>query len=130
MSDAHQSHDMHGGRHNRAGHRDDRTAGETDLRAQDRHGGHGAHGGNHGDHVALFRRLFWINLALAVPAVLLSGMFADLLGYSLPDVPGLAWVAPVLGTAIYLWGGRPFLTGAVAASWVSPPRSTIPANLH
>jgi len=101
MSDAHQSHDMHGGRHNRAGHQDDRTAGETDLRAQDRHGGHGAHGGNHGDHVALFRRLFWINLALAVPAVLLSGMFADLLGYSLPDVPGLAWVAPVLGTAIY-----------------------------
>lgn len=82
MSDAHQSHDMHGGRHNRAGHRDDRTAGETDLRAQDRHGGHGAHGGNHGDHVALFRRLFWINLALTVPAVLLSGMFADLLGYS------------------------------------------------
>ena len=84
------------------------------MGAEGGHGGHGAHGGGHGDHVALFRRLFWINLALAVPTVLLSGMFADLLGYALPDVPGLTWVAPALGTVIYLWGGRPFLTGAVA----------------
>ncbi|WP_090035325.1 heavy metal translocating P-type ATPase [Cellulomonas marina] len=76
-------------------------------------GGHGEHGNGHGDHVALFRRLFWINLALAVPTVLLSGMFADLLGYSLPDSPGVAWVAPILGSVIYLWGGRPFLTGAI-----------------
>nr|WP_237728391.1 heavy metal translocating P-type ATPase [Cellulomonas sp. APG4] len=77
-------------------------------------GGHGGHGGGHGDHLALFRRLFWINLALALPTVLLSGMFADLLGYALPDAPGLAWAAPILGTVIYLWGGRPFLTGAIA----------------
>jgi P-type Cu2+ transporter len=55
-----------------------------------------------------------VNLALAVPTVLLSGMFADLLGYSLPEVPGLSWVPPVLGTLIYVWGGRPFLTGAVS----------------
>ncbi|MHA7861836.1 heavy metal translocating P-type ATPase [Tessaracoccus sp. Y36] len=61
----------------------------------------------------MFRRLFWIMLALAVPTVLLNGMFADLLGYSLPDIPWIAWVSPVLGTVIYVWGGRPFLTGAV-----------------
>ncbi|SOC49983.1 Cu2+-exporting ATPase [Blastococcus aggregatus] len=76
------------------------------------HGGHGGHGGAH-DHVAMFRRLFWIMLALAVPTVLLSDMFASIVGYSLPDVPGLTWVAPVLGTVMYVWGGRPFLTGAV-----------------
>ena len=77
--------------------------------------GHGSgHGGGHGDHVALFRRLFWGTLALAAPAVLLSPMFAGLLNYSLPDVPGLAWVSPALGTVIYVWGGRPFLTGAVS----------------
>ncbi|EID56357.1 heavy metal translocating P-type ATPase [Saccharomonospora xinjiangensis] len=68
---------------------------------------------DHTDHVALFRRLFWLNLALAVPTVLLSGMFADLLGYTLPDLPGLTWISPILGTVIYLWGGRPFLTGAI-----------------
>ncbi|MCT1478244.1 cadmium-translocating P-type ATPase [Microbacterium sp. p3-SID336] len=53
-------------------------------------------------------------LVLAVPTVVLSGMFAMILGYSLPDVPGLAWVSPVLGTVMYIWGGRPFLTGAVS----------------
>nr|WP_240644258.1 heavy metal translocating P-type ATPase [Antribacter gilvus] len=53
-------------------------------------------------------------LALAVPVVLASPMFAMVLGYDLPDVPGLAWVSPVLGTLMYVWGGRPFLTGAVS----------------
>jgi Cu2+-exporting ATPase len=61
----------------------------------------------------MFRRLFWIMLVLSVPTVLLSGMLASLVGYPLPDVPGLEWVSPILGTVIYLWGGRPFLTGAV-----------------
>jgi len=70
------------------------------------------HGG-HADHVAAFRRLFWIMLALAVPTVALSGMFAVILGYPLPGGPGVRWVSPVLGTVMYLWGGRPFLTGAV-----------------
>jgi Cu2+-exporting ATPase len=77
------------------------------------HGGHGGHEG-HGDHVTMFRRLFWITLVLSVPTVLLSAMFADIVGYTLPDIPGLRWVAPALGTVIYAWGGRPFLTGAVA----------------
>ena len=53
-------------------------------------------------------------LVLAVPTVALSGMFAMILGYTLPDVPGLAWVSPVLGTVMYVWGGKPFLVGAVS----------------
>ncbi|MEV0300953.1 heavy metal translocating P-type ATPase [Streptomyces prasinus] len=84
---------------------------------QDPHAGHGmSHTGHagHGDHIGQFRRLFWIMLVLAVPTVLLSPMFAMILGYDLPDVPGLTWVSPVLGTVIYVWGGRPFLTGAVS----------------
>ena len=76
-------------------------------------GGHGGHGGGHGDHAAQFRDRFWLSLALAVPVVLASPMFAELLGYELPDVPGLSWVPPVLGSVIYLYGGAPFLTGAV-----------------
>lgn len=75
--------------------------------------GHGGHGG-HGDHVGQFRRLFWLTLVLAVPTVLASGMFAALLGYSLPDAPAIAWISPVLGTIIYFVGGRPFLVGAVS----------------
>ncbi|MFV0425514.1 MAG: heavy metal translocating P-type ATPase [Beutenbergiaceae bacterium] len=50
--------------------------------------------------------------ALAVPVVGFSPMFASLIGYPLPEVPWGAWVSPVLGTLIYLWGGAPFLQGA------------------
>nr|WP_229742414.1 heavy metal translocating P-type ATPase [Gordonia jinhuaensis] len=74
----------------------------------DDHAAHGGHAG-HGDHVGQFRRLFWINLVIAVPVVALSPMFAMLLGYSVPGWAG--WVAGVLGTVMYAWGGKPFLTG-------------------
>ncbi|WP_166907078.1 heavy metal translocating P-type ATPase [Mycobacterium sp. DL440] len=77
------------------------------------HTGHAGHAG-HGGHVAQFRKLFWVMAALAVPTVALSPMFAMLLGYSIPDFPGAHWVSPVLGTLMYVWGGRPFLAGAVS----------------
>ncbi|BDZ55163.1 hypothetical protein GCM10025870_22360 [Agromyces marinus] len=51
-------------------------------------------------------------LVIAIPTIALSGMFADLLGYPLPDAAWVAWVPPVLGTVMYFWGGSPFLTGA------------------
>jgi Cu2+-exporting ATPase len=51
-------------------------------------------------------------LVLAAPAVGFSEMFAMLVGYDLPSWPWVAWVAPVVGTVIYGWGGRPFLAGA------------------
>ena len=41
-------------------------------------------------------------------------MFAMILGYAVPDFPGSQWVSPVLGTVMYFWGGRPFLTGAIS----------------
>ncbi|MEN2741172.1 copper-translocating P-type ATPase [Microbacterium sp. X-17] len=78
------------------------------------HAGHSDHdhgGHDHGGHVGQFRRLFWIMLVLAVPVVALSPMFAMILGYTLPAIPGLTWVSPILGTVMFIWGGRPFLTG-------------------
>ena len=77
------------------------------------HGGHGGHAG-HGDHVAQFRRLFWIMLVLAIPVVGFNETFAHLIGYQLPDAEWTRWISPLLGTLIYFWGGRPFLTGAVS----------------
>ena len=41
-------------------------------------------------------------------------MFADLLGYRLPDQGWVPWVSPILGTILYGYGGAPFLTGAVS----------------
>ena len=85
------------------------------------HAGHGEHGGHghaghtgHGDHVAQFRRLFWIMLVLAIPVVGFNSTFAHLIGYQLPDTEWARWISPLLGTVIYFWGGRPFLTGAVS----------------
>ncbi|WP_354577945.1 copper-translocating P-type ATPase [Rhodococcus sp. PvR044] len=53
-------------------------------------------------------------LAIAVPVVLANAMFADLIGYRLPHSGPVTWISPVLGTVMYVWGGKPFLTGAVA----------------
>ena len=58
-----------------------------------------------------FRRLFWINLVIAVPVVAFSPMFAMIFGYDVAD--GARFVSPVLGTVMYVWGGWPFLSGAI-----------------
>ncbi|MDN6354327.1 MAG: heavy metal translocating P-type ATPase, partial [Corynebacterium sp.] len=94
----------HGGHQNHTGHDD--HGGHKD------HTGHAGHGG-HAGHVAQFRRLFWIMLVIAVPVVVFNDMFAELIGYELPDTEVIGWISPALGTVMYLWGGRPFLTGAV-----------------
>ena len=75
--------------------------------------GHHQHDKHAGHDPAMFRRLFWWNLALAVPVIVFAEMVQGWFGYSI-DTPWAPWVPPVLGTAIYLWGGRPFLAGGVA----------------
>ncbi len=85
------------------------VAGDTpstpDHAGHDRHAGHGAHG-------EVFRRLFWWNLLLAIPVVVSSEMVQEWFGYEL-TFWGADAIAPVLGTVIFVFGGRPFLTGAV-----------------
>ena len=78
------------------------------------HGQHAGHGGGHGDHGAMFRDKFWISLLLAIPVVVYSEVVQHLLGYHAPAFPGSGLIEPVLGTAIFVYGGSPFLTGAVA----------------
>ncbi|MGH3706324.1 MAG: HAD-IC family P-type ATPase, partial [Agromyces sp.] len=108
--DEHAGHDAHVGHDAHAGHQST-TAGTVDPHAGHDMSGHGGHAG-HGDHVGQFRRLFWIMLVIAVPTIAFSPMFASILGYSLPDNPVIPWISPVLGTVMYFWGGKPFLTGA------------------
>lgn len=89
----------------------------TAMAGTGEHTGHhdsGMSHAGHGDHVAQFRKLFWLNLIIAVPVVAFSSMFAMLIGYDIPDFAGAQWVAPLLGTVMYLVGGRPFLTGAIS----------------
>jgi Cu2+-exporting ATPase len=70
---------------------------------------HEHHGTDHAGHAQMFRRLFWRNLILAVPVIATSGMVEGWFGY---DLPGTAWIPPLIGTLIFLYGGWPFLTMA------------------
>ena len=95
----------HGGQTHHDRHHDDGPAPQE--------GGHAHHDG-HGHHdPAAFRDRFWATLALAIPVVLFSEMFQELLGYRAPSFPGSSWIPPVLGSVIFVYGGWPFLTGAV-----------------
>ncbi|MFI7023060.1 heavy metal translocating P-type ATPase [Micromonospora sp. NPDC049900] len=73
----------------------------------------GHHHDKHAGHdPEVFRRKFWLSLALTVPVVLTSHMVMDWFGYRL-DLPGVDLVGPVLGTVVFGYGGWPFLQGAV-----------------
>ncbi len=62
----------------------------------------------------MFSRRFWVSLALTVPVVIYDELFQHLFGYAAPRFPGSEWLAPVLSSAIYWYGGWVFLTGALA----------------
>jgi Cu2+-exporting ATPase len=80
----------------------------------DRSGEHGGHDKHEGHSVAMFRDRFWWSLALAVPVVFFSEMVQDWFGYTAPEFAGSSWIAPVLGTVIFVYGGTPFLKGGLA----------------
>jgi Cu2+-exporting ATPase len=61
----------------------------------------------------MFRDRFWLSFALTLPVVFYSDMIQEWFGYTAPTFPGSEWVAPILGTVIFLYGGSPFLKGAV-----------------
>ncbi len=95
----HAGHAMRGvGPGNHAGHMD-----QTGQGGHDKHAGHS---------VAMFRDKFWISLALTAPTLIWGHMLPKVLGYTPPDVPGHRWIAPLFGSAVFLYGGLVFLQGA------------------
>jgi Cu2+-exporting ATPase len=94
--------DAHGGHGTPAAGRP-APAHEGRHRAHDRHAGHDPED---------FKRRFLICLVLTVPVFVTSESVMGWFGYSL-DVPGVSWVAPVLGSVVFGYGGWPFLVGAV-----------------
>lgn len=79
-------------------------------------GGHSTHAGHdkHAGHSpAMFRDRFWLSLALTVPTLIWGHMLPRVFGYNPPMIPGSHWIAPVFGTVVFLYGGWPFLLGAV-----------------
>jgi Cu2+-exporting ATPase len=59
----------------------------------------------------MFRNKFWLTLLLTIPTLIWSGMIQQWFGYTAPRFPGSAYIAAVFGTAVYFYGGWPFLQG-------------------
>jgi Cu2+-exporting ATPase len=70
----------------------------------DRHAGHS---------VAMFRDRFLLSLILTIPTLIWGHMLPRIFGYTPPAVPGGRWIAPLLGTVVFVYGGRPFIQGAI-----------------
>src|SRR5258706_522668 len=70
------------------------------------------HGHDHGAMIADFRRRFWVSLALTLPVLALSPIVQRLLGVELAwSFPGDRFVLLGLSSAIFFYGGWPFLVG-------------------
>ena len=75
-------------------------------------GGHEGHI-DHSGHEELFRRRFWLSLALSIPILLYSPLIQTWLGFSVPTFPLSEWIAPVFSAVVFVIGGLPFLRMAV-----------------
>ncbi|MDQ3352566.1 MAG: heavy metal translocating P-type ATPase, partial [Actinomycetota bacterium] len=74
---------------------------------------HDQHDQHAGHDPEMFRRRFWLSLALTIPLVVTSEMVMGWFDYEL-DLPLMPWYGPVLGSIVFWWGGWPFLTGGIA----------------
>jgi len=78
--------------------------------------GHGMKGMSEREHHAMmiadFRRRFWVSLILTVPILALSPLVQRFLGLGdLISFPGDSYVLFALSSAVYFYGGWPFLKG-------------------
>jgi Cu2+-exporting ATPase len=61
----------------------------------------------------MFRDKFWISLLLTIPTLLWGHMLQRAFGYTPPAIPGGRWIPALFGTAVFLYGGVPFVQGAI-----------------
>lgn len=61
----------------------------------------------------MFRDRFAVSLLLTLPTLVWGHMLQSALGYTAPAFSGSRWIPPGFGTAVFLYGGLPFLRGAV-----------------
>jgi Cu2+-exporting ATPase len=68
---------------------------------------------DHTGHEQVFRRRFWVCLALSIPVLLYSPMLQEWLGFTMPAFPGSPWIVPIFSVIVFLYGGLPFMQMAV-----------------
>ena len=91
--------------------------GHDNQQARAGHEGHKGHGGqdhqsHHAHMVADFRRRFWISAALTIPVLVLAPMIQGILGLrEALRFPFDSYIQWALASAIFVYGGWPFLKG-------------------
>ncbi|MDP9250089.1 MAG: heavy metal translocating P-type ATPase, partial [Chloroflexota bacterium] len=103
----HTAHTAHAAHTAHTGHAD--PVGQTANAGHAVHGAQGAHAGHDPD---AFRRQFWVVLLLTIPVVVWSSEVQRWLGYAAPAFTGSDWIPPILGTVVFVYGGRVFIDGA------------------
>ena len=73
---------------------------------------HSSHNQHAGHSAMMFRDKFWLSLVLTLPVVFWSAEVQQWLGYHAPVFPGSRFVPAILGTIIFVYGGRIFIQGA------------------
>ena len=114
--------------HDHGGTADDRVGHDARLSSRQMDGGHDHHAGNgHGGHdkhaghdPEMFRRRFWLSLALTIPLVVTSEMVMDWFGYSL-DFYGMTTARP--GARARSCSG-----GAAGRSWPAASARSVTAS--
>ncbi len=121
----HEKHAHHDHDHSEHDHAQQQNAGHDHAKhdhsqhqhAGHEHGkqGHDEHHGHHDHHahmVADFRKRFWISLVITIPILLLSPLIAGFLGIEQAvSFPGQIYVLFILASAVFFYGGYPFLNG-------------------
>ena len=95
----HSSHPAHDEPRHRHGH-----TGHGEPAGHDKHVGHS---------VAMFRDKFWISLLLTLPTLIWGHMLQRAFTFSPPQFPGAEGIPGVFGTAVFLYGGTPFIRGGI-----------------
>jgi P-type Cu2+ transporter len=107
----HDQHQEHGAQHAHESHADHRAPPAHEAHTtHEAHTGHDRHAGHS---VAMFRDRFWFSLALTIPTLVWGHMLQSVTGYIAPQFPGSMYLPAVFGTAVFLYGGQPFIKGAL-----------------
>ena len=117
MAEKEEKHDHgqeHAGKTGHGGNEGHAAGGHSDHGDHVDHDDHGVHV-DHGDHVdhsgheEMFRRKFWVSLALSIPVLVYSPTLQEWLNYSAPEFPGSQWITPIFAIIVFYYGGLPFL---------------------
>lgn len=80
------------------------THGNPSVPGPDKHAGHSTQ---------MFLRKFWVSLILTLPVVLYADVVKTVFQRSPPAFPGSDYLALILGSVVFFYGGWVFLAGAV-----------------